>query len=403
MKHIGMYNAYLNTKGGGEKVFLATAERLSKNHRVTLLTHERTDLKELGKYFNLDLSKLQIKLVSKNTPFYNIVSHLPVPGSFKDLLRDFRLYRSFKKQNYDLFINNTFHSNLPNPGKKGIYMCMFPQKLEREETRNPLKIIYRLLILSLGRRMMLYKFNKEGVYTYDIITANSNYTKEYINKLWGKDSIVLYPVCDSMYKSGIKKEKIILNVGRFFDESDKVAHHKKQGFLLESFIKSSLAEKGWELHFVGSVANTRKAHAYVAKLRKTANGLPVYFHLDAPFIEVKKLYNKASIYWHATGYGKDVEEHPEKQEHFGISTVEAMSAGCIPVVINRAGQRESVADGQNGFLWDTGEELINKTKLFIDLDSQSKQSLINSARGKATKFNKTAFGKNIDRIFSELL
>jgi glycosyltransferase involved in cell wall biosynthesis len=69
----------------------------------------------------------------------------------------------------------------------------------------------------------------------------------------------------------------------------------------------------------------------------------------------------SKIFWHAKGYSHDENTEPAELEHFGITTVEAMSAGCVPVVINKGGQREIVNDGTNGFLWDTPEELIEKT------------------------------------------
>ena len=53
-------------------------------------------------------------------------------------------------------------------------------------------------------------------------------------------------------------------------------------------------------------------------------------------------------------------------EHFGITTVEAMAAGCVPVVINKAGQREIVEDGVSGFLWNTWGELKDRTQLLAE-------------------------------------
>src|SRR5207253_1817217 len=122
-----------------------------------------------------------------------------------------------------------------------------------------------------------------------------------------------------------------------------------------------LHSEGWQLHFAGSVAEDSGALKYIISLTQKAKGLPVYFHFNCSFPELKELFNKATIYWHATGYGSDPEKYPQRQEHFGITTVEAMSAGAIPVVINSAGQKESVAQGQNGFLWSTTKELANYT------------------------------------------
>ena len=60
---------------------------------------------------------------------------------------------------------------------------------------------------------------------------------------------------------------------------------------------------------------------------------------------LRQLYAQARIFWHAAGYG-ECDERPELSEHFGMATVEAMSAGCIPVVINKGGQPEIVEHGR---------------------------------------------------------
>ena len=89
---------------------------------------------------------------------------------------------------------------------------------------------------------------------------------------------------------------------------------------------------------------------------------------------------------------------PEKQEHFGITTVEAMSTGAIPVVINTAGQSEIIENNKNGYLWSNPEELIKYTKESI----RSKQicpSLIKNSSQEffVCKFNES-LGNILDRI-----
>ena len=44
-----------------------------------------------------------------------------------------------------------------------------------------------------------------------------------------------------------------------------------------------------------------------------------------------------------------------------MTTAEAMAGGCVPVVIDRAGQREIVRDGVDGFRWTTPAELLAAT------------------------------------------
>ena len=59
-------------------------------------------------------------------------------------------------------------------------------------------------------------------------------------------------------------------------------------------------------------------------------------------------------------------KYPEYAEHFGISTVEAMGAGAVPVVINAGGQKEIINDEESGFLWNSLDDLIEKTQLLIN-------------------------------------
>ncbi len=400
MKKIGIYNEYIDAKGGGEKVCLALAEALSKKYDVRIVSPKEIDIDGLTEYFNLNLSKVKLDVISRRTLTAKIVDRLLLPGGIKVLIKDYQFYKIVKQNNFDIFVNNTHQSNLPNPAKKGVYMCMFPQKLDGDPADNPVKKVYRLFLRMLYR-IFLFKGTKHAIHTYDLITANSKYTQGYINKYWDRESEVLYPVCDSM-KNGGGKEKIILNVGRFFGDRDLV-HHKRQDFLLETFIKNKLYESGWELHFAGSVEENAKALKYILALQRKAKGYPVHFHFDCPYNELKDLFNKASIYWHATGYGSDPEEFPEKQEHFGITTVEAMSAGCIPVVIDSAGQQETVQHEKNGFLWSNQAELSEFTKKAMSLKDSQRKELQKNGQSVVKKFDRNAFNKKVYSIFSELL
>jgi len=84
--------------------------------------------------------------------------------------------------------------------------------------------------------------------------------------------------------------------------------------------------------------------------------------------QLRELYRRASLYWHATGFGFDENLHPLKQEHFGMSIIEAMSAGVVPLAFNGGGPRETIAPSVNGFLWNNPEELQNYTRWLMHGD-----------------------------------
>ena len=80
---------------------------------------------------------------------------------------------------------------------------------------------------------------------------------------------------------------------------------------------------------------------YINALKQRAEGYPIDLLMDVPGPELRRLFQTATIFWHAKGYGVDPDVNPEHMEHFGIVVVEAMAAGCVPFVFAGGGQRET--------------------------------------------------------------
>jgi len=195
--------------------------------------------------------------------------------------------------------------------------------------------------------------------SYSKIVTISEFCKKWIQKYWSLDSEILYPPVNTDNFSPAKQKKnIILHVGRFFI----TGHSKKQLELAKTFVKMANKNdiKDWELHFVGSVAEGSTHKNYFNKVVGESKGHPIYFHNNVSFTELKKLFSQAKIYWHATGLDEDEDRNPLAMEHFGITTVEAMASGCVPVVINKGGQKE-IVNSESGFKWNNREELITQT------------------------------------------
>jgi glycosyltransferase involved in cell wall biosynthesis len=197
---------------------------------------------------------------------------------------------------------------------------------------------------------------------------------------------------------------MILHVGRFVaNVGERERHHKGQRLLLETFKRmDGLHRRGWELHFAGSVGADGESAEFAASLARSAAGLPVTFHFDAALDELRELYRRAAVYWHATGFGLAAEEHPAGHEHFGITTVEAMSAGAVPVVHNSGGQREVVTHGVDGFCWADAEELVSLTKALAD-DAGLRERLSRQAVISSRKFGGASFAAGVDRLVARLL
>lgn len=233
--------------------------------------------------------------------------------------------------------------------------------------------------------------------SYGRVLTISEFSKHWIKKYWGLPSDVLYPPVNvRSFHSSPKKKNWIIHVGRFFV----TGHNKKQLDLIKIFHKLVNEKKlqGWELHFVGSVAEGGKHQQYFEQCKYYAREYPIFFHLDVPFVELKEILSRGKIYWHATGLDENEKTEPILFEHFGITTVEAMASGCVPVVISAGGQKEIVTQ-ESGFLWLNRSQLIDRTHQLIQ-DSKLCRQMSMAAINRAAYFDKSQFKKRFKKFLS---
>lgn len=235
--------------------------------------------------------------------------------------------------------------------------------------------------------------SKNFLDTYDTLVANSEFTRGWIQRWWGRDATVLYPPVQ-LQEPG-PKEPIILGVGRFFASA--AGHSKKQLEMVEGFRRLLEREgtEGWSLHLVGGCSEPDRA--YLEAVQTAATGLPVVLHVDASGAELADLYGRASVFWHATGLGEDPETDPDRMEHFGISIVEAMSAGAVPVVLGEAGPAEIVEPGRSGRHFTDLDDLVAQTVALI-ADREEWSRLSAGAVERARWFGLDAFAGRLDAI-----
>jgi len=241
---------------------------------------------------------------------------------------------------------------------------------------------------SLINKMKLFRINK--------IICNSKFTKNVIDKEYGVDSTVVYPPVSVEELEPLRKEKFILFVGRF----SQLKQSKRQDILIDAFKKFyNKGYKDWKLVLAGGTEVG--VGDYLDKLKEKANGYPIEF-LDSPdFKSLKKLYGNAKIFWSASGYKINEEKNPEMVEHFGITLVEAMSAGsagAIPVAFKAGGHREIITNKIDGYLWNSLQELVNITIDILNNNSNDAKLTSSKAIEKANKFSESKFKENIQNL-----
>jgi len=326
MKKAIFFDPYLETIGGGERyVFTLVESLLVKGWSVDVLWNRPfEEIKEkVALRFKLDIGKVNFV-----APSSNIIGRWRQQQKY-DLafwLSDGSVPFLFAKKNI-LHFQVPFHGV---SGKSGV---------------NPVKT---------------KKINH--------VVCNSKFTKSFIDNEFGVNSEVVYPPVDVEAIKPGKKENIILCVGRF----SQLLQAKRQDVLIDTFkIMIDKGLFGWRLILAGATDIGGKE--YFEALKQRAIGYPIELIENADFQEICQLYAQAKLFWYAAGFEIDETKQPEKTEHFGITSVEAMAAGVVPLVLGKGGPKEVIKQGENGFVWQTKEELINLTYKLIHSPSLLKE------------------------------
>ncbi len=349
---IGIYDPYLDSLGGGERYVLTLAQFLSAKNKVEIF------------WDDLNIREAITKRLLIDTGNINFVSNIFTRD--KNLLQKLILTR-----NYDLIFFLSDGSVPAIFSKKGILHFQVPfSHLDGKTIMNRLK---------------LSQFQK--------IVCNSNFTKKFIDQTYGVNSMVIYPPVDTKnFKPGNKKN-IILSVGRF----SKTLHNKRQEIMIDGFKEIFSNAKNWELLLVGgALANDE---VYVDELKKKSDNFPIRIFPNLSFNKLQELYGQAKIYWHAAGFGENEEVNPERMEHFGITTVEAMAAGCVPLVFNGGGQKEIIKSGENGILWESLKDLQDQTLSLIS-DERRWEEISLAAQNRSSDFSQEKFYENFSKVIS---
>ncbi len=367
---VGIFDHTMQLIGGGQKYGLLIAQALKENYQVSLLVNKKITLSELGQWYQLDLSGIELQVIP--IPFYEErkMNVIDPAHALSQAVNPFKPI-SAASMNFDLFINNSMLEMVLPLSPLSAMIVHFPER---------------------GQHRFFY-----GDY-YRHIICNSQYTARWISRRWklNPEKIISPPIIIPDMPDFHQKEKIILSVARFEPGGTKKQLEMIEAF--DEFLKLP-SSAGWKMILAGgSIAD----NPYLQKVFNRAEKIPeerikILSNISAQ--EISELFQKASVFWHLCGFK---ETNPANIEHFGMSTLEGMAQGVVPIVFNGGGQREVVQEGQNGFLCNNLEELVQKTELLIT-NRQLYARLQKQARQTAEKFSLKNFRQNIRNFFDPLL
>lgn len=362
MASIAVYTPFLPVIGGGERYLLTLASALQNQHQVTFLSSSPVAYQDLAKKLEIDTSKtIFIEEQNRN--------------------------QLLQKQTtvYDVWICLSNHAYPPRrgQGRLNVVMIQFPYSYAKKE--------------------LLFRF-QEKVYSasYHTVIVNSKFTERYVKKYIDLPTQIIYPPVEvDRYQpiSYAQKQQQILSVGRFLAGKDS----KCQLEMIRCFktLCNTYPDTNFQYICAGSTRPESSHQAYVETLKRAAVGYPITLLCDISSSELIELYTQSQIFWHAKGLNSSP-DRPEFTEHFGISTVEAMAAGCIPIVFQAGGQLEIVENEQSGYFWQTEDELIQKTMSIIQDDDRANW-MSQNARVRSQLFSSDRFKQTIQQIVEELL
>ena len=363
---VALVQDWLTEFGGAEKVF---AELLRMYPDADVYTLVASD-------------EVTEKLGIKGRVIESFICHLPFARKwYRKYMQLFPLaIEGFDLSKYDLIISSSSsvakgvmtHSN-----QTHICYCHSPARYVWDLCMQYLKeagLTSRYNPLAFYARKVMHDFRIWDVAStnrVDYFVANSNYIARRIQKVYRRDSVVIYPPVDV--------ESFALNTearSNYYFTASRMVPYKKIDLIVEAF--SQMPDK--ELY----VAGTGPDHDKIKKLAKPN----VHFLGYVDDEELRNYMAKAKAFVFAA------------DEDFGIAPVEAQATGTPVVCFGKGGVLETVIDGETGVFFDeqTPESLIEAIKKFETLSFDP-----DKVRSNAERFSCRQFSENMRRYVEEVM
>lgn len=236
------------------------------------------------------------------------------------------------------------------------------------------------IVRARGYRLFLRE-ELANIKAYDVVLANSLYSRESILRAYGVNALVCYLGIDTEQFADLHRarENYVIGIGTFNEP-------KNIDFIIRSL--GRVCEPRPRLVWVGNYA---LPNTYLDFLKQLALSCRVEFEpkvmvTDAEMVE---LLNRAAMMVYAP-----------RLEPFGLAPLEANACGLPVVAVAEGGVRETVVDGVNGLLADPDEEAMAVAIKRLVQQKDLARSL--GEKGRKLVTAKWSISAAIDRFENEL-
>lgn len=220
----------------------------------------------------------------------------------------------------------------------------------------------------------------------DKIVVVSKHDRAILSKIAPENKLefIPVPVTSKKFHAGKKKKNTFVFVGR-------ISRNKRIDLLIDTFVKASQDKKA-KLFIVGydfenllpklknklNILNANKKVVFLGPL------------LDRGLV---RLLANADFFISASDY-----------ESFGISAIEGMASGCIPILSNIPSFRAFIKKEKNGFLLDfhNTEKASKKLAQIMELPQREKERLRKNAMAYAKTFDPKKITSKLLALYSQL-
>ena len=375
-KSAALYTPYFMIPGGGEKYLLSLARCFQTMGYAVVLLLEDGNICKTKRCVTGTANSLGVGLVADDFAV-KIVNR----GDL-DTIRAHRTYEAF------VLVGNSVFPTFAGIGRFNFYICQFP--FDFRDFHPDLTVLKHLT-------------------TYQVVLLYSQFSARWYSKaispfgpvanfytLAMPQMYVLYPAVDAHDKSlPFASRKHIAVLGRVFTGRQSKGHN----FALQLFrvIKESLPD-GTQLFLMGHLHPGFEDHVREMKFFASKYNIPAHFQFGSSRDEIFDVLSRALVFWHLTGIQIDEDDDAASIEHFGISVVEAMNMGCIPIVTNRGGPTEIVRNGVDGFWASNISDVGRLTRAVYDLGTADLQQMQKNARARSLEFSSLRFQETFTRI-----
>jgi glycosyltransferase involved in cell wall biosynthesis len=297
---IGIIHGFVGGGGGTEKTLYAIIESLIEGgHKVTLYTISKPSIKIPG-----------IKIVS------TLPLHLPIFGLYQRYMESKLIV---KAKDEDLVIQASGGLVLPEKkDQKVIIYCHHDFQNETKKDITKYKGVWSLYYKPyyIMSQKFVNHINNKNI----LFISNSKFIQDSIKQKFSKNSIVIYPPVElELFRNETKKENSVITVSRYSQE-------KNLEFAIDVFRDTDV-----KYTIIGNT-KTRINKLYYEKILSKVNNIKSKILLLKNVERSKVVENlqRSKVYFHAS------------PETFGISVVESIAAGCIPIVPDNSAHRETV-------------------------------------------------------------